>query len=189
MTNCPVPLVAAAFVLGAVGSSATAATPPDGGTVSIEAKTVDGTPDMPLATFVEGASEALAAKGFTILQDSGHAAYVAELTLSRVDSGAGTAKVATSGAAMTPGILGGAVGTGVNIPLGTGKSRVVPLQRTRMELRMHKRGEGAILWQATAVTVRAGGTEAGADARVASDLSQALLRSYPIQPDGVVGVP
>jgi hypothetical protein len=45
------------------------------------------------------------------------------------------------------------------------------------------------VWDGTAVTVRAAGTRTGADAPVAAALSEAVLRSYPAQPEDVVGVP
>ena len=63
---------------------------------------------------------------FTILEDPGHAAYVAELILSRAEVGTGSAKVSSGGAAVTPGGAYGSVGAGVIIPLPTGKSRLVP---------------------------------------------------------------
>ena len=88
-----------------------------------------------------------------------------------------------------PGGAGGSVGAGVIIPLPTGKSRLVPLQRVQLELRIRRRGEESIIWHGAAVTVRAAGTKKGADEVVAADLSNTLLRSYPVQPEDVVGVP
>ena len=171
------------------GGAASAADPPAGGTISIEPKTADGVYDPSVRSFVGAASEVLASKGFTILEDSGHAAYVAELILSRVEVGTGTAKASAGHSEAFPGGAGNSVGAGVVIPLPTGKSRIVPLQRVRLELRMRKRGENGIVWDGAAVTVRAAGTKKGADEVVASDLSEALLRSYPAQPEEVVGVP
>ncbi len=183
-------IVAAAAALASIwGAAPTAAAPPDGGTISIEPRTVDGDYDPALASFVTAATEALAAKGFTILEDPGHAAYVAELTLSRTEVGTGLAKVPADRAAAVPGGAAGSVGAGVVIPLPTGKSTLVPLQRTRLELRIRKRGEPGIVWDGAAATVRAAGTRKGTDDAVATDLSTALLRSYPAEPDGVVGVP
>jgi hypothetical protein len=170
------------------GGSLSAASPPGGGTISIETRTADGDPDSSMPSFVNAAGEALGAKGFTILQDPGHAAYVAELTLSRVDVGTGSAKAAVGSSAVAPS-TSGSVGGGITIPLSTGKSRLVPLQRIRLEMRIHKRGEEAAIWDGAAVTVRAAGTRKGADERVASDLSEAVLRSYPARLGGVVGVP
>ncbi len=171
------------------GGAVSAADPPAGGTISIEPKTADGEYDSSVRTFVGAASEALASKGFTILEDAGHAAYVAELVLSRVEVGTGTAKASAGHSDASPGGPGSSVGAGVVIPLPTGKSRIVPLQRIRLDLHIRKRGESGIVWDGAAVTVRAAGTKKGADETVASDLSEALLRSYPAQPEGVVGVP
>jgi hypothetical protein len=177
------------MALAAIGGAAIAAAPPpDGGTISIETRSAQGSPGTPPAPFVEAISEALAAKGFTILQDTGHAAYAAELTLSRSEAGTGSAKVPSGGAAVMPGAIAGA-GAGVIVPFGTGQSKLVALQRIQIEMRIRKRGEDAIIWQGAAVTVRAAGTPKGEDAVVASDLGQALLRSYPAQPVSVVSVP
>ena len=182
-------VVAGAMVLASIwGGSLSATTPPDGGTISIEARTADGDPDPSLPAFVNAAGEALFAKGFTILQDHGHAAYVAELTLSRVDVGIGSAKVVAGSSSVAPSVSG-SVGGGITVPLSTGKSRLVALQRIRLEMRIRKRGEEGFLWDGAAVTVRAAGTKKGADDRVASDLSEAVFRSYPARPAGLVGVP
>ena len=190
MKRRPVPMVAAAMALVPIwGGSLSAAAPPSGGTISIEPRNVGGDYDASTPVFVNAAGEALAAKGFTILEDPGHAAYVAELILSRAEVGTGSAKVSTGGAAVTPGGAYGSVGAGVIIALPTGKSRLVPLQRTRLELRIRKRGEEAVVWDGAAVTVRAAGTRKGADEVVASNLSEAVLRSYPAEPANVIGVP
>jgi len=182
-------ILAAAMALMPTWGSVLAAAPPSGGTISIEPKTANGDYDASLPVFVNAASDALAARGFTMLEDAGHAAYVAELTLSRVEVGTGTARASTGRADVAPGGAGGSVGAGIVIPLPTGKSRLVALQRIRLELRIRKRGEDGIVWDGAAVTVRAADTKKGADEVVASDLSQALLRGYPAQPEDVVGVP
>ncbi|MEN2788729.1 hypothetical protein ABC974_03755 [Sphingomonas oligophenolica] len=141
-----------------------------------------------MPSFVIAAGEALGAKGFTILGGSGHAAYVAELTLTRVDVGTGSAKAAVGSSSVAPS-TSGSVGGGVTIPLSTGKSRLVPLQRIRLEMRIRRRGEEGAVWDGVAVTVRGAGTRKGADDMVASDLSQAVLRNYPANIEGVVSVP
>jgi hypothetical protein len=84
---------------------------------------------------------------------------------------------------------GPSVGAGVVIPFSTGASALVPLVRTRLELRIRKRGADGVVWDGAAVTVRAAGTKKGADEPVAVDLSEALLRGYPTEPEGVIGVP
>ena len=170
------------------GGSLLAAAPPSSGTISIEPRTVDGDHDSSMPSFVIAAGEALGAKGFTILQGPGHAAYVAELTLSRVDVGTGSAKAAVGSSSVAPS-TSGSVGGGISVPLSTGKSRLVPLQRIRLQLRIRKRGEEGTVWDGAAVTVRAAGTRKGADDRVASDLSEAILRNYPARPEAVVSVP
>jgi len=165
------------------------AAPPAAGTISVEVKPADAELAPSVQAFVNAADEALAAKGFTILEQPGHAAFEAELSLSRERVGTGSAKVPAERAVVTPGDSPDRVGAGIRIPLRTGKSQLVPLERTRLEFRIRKRGEEAVMWQGTAVTVRAGGTQKGEDEVVASDLAEAILRGYPAQPQEVIGVP
>ncbi len=113
MNNSTPSIVAAAMVLaGMWGGSLSATSPPGGGTISIEARADD--PDASMRPFVVAAGEALGAKGFTILPEPGHAAYVAELTLMRVDLGTSTAKALTgSKSSITPGAVPGLRGPAV----------------------------------------------------------------------------
>ena len=189
MNRRPVSIVSAATLLAATwGAALWAASPPAGGTISVESKAVNGDQDPSMPSFVSAAGEALGAKGFTILQDPGHAAYVAELILSRVDVGTGSAKAGVGSSTVAPS-TSGSVGGGITVPLSTGKSRLVALQRIRLEIRIRKRGEQSAVWTGAAITVRAAGTRKGADEKVASDLSEAVLRSYPATIGGLVSVP
>ena len=181
-------MIAALTLALALPGSASAAEPPASGTVSIEPAAADPEVASSLPAFVTAIGDALEPKGFTVLEEPGHAAFVVELGLNRVEVGTGTAKVATTGSQVLPGASRGS-GVGVVIPLPTGKSALVPLQRTRLEIRIRKRGDNEVLWQGAAVTIRAAGTPKGQDEAVASALAQALLRSYPAQPEGVIGVP
>lgn len=178
-------LVALASILGA---GAAMAAPPDGGTISIEPKTGNGDYDSSMTVFVNAATEALSGKGFTILEDSGHAQYVAELVLDRADVGTGTAKVLPGKSSVSPGNAPG-VGAGVTIPLPSGNSRLVPIQRIQLTIHIHKRGDSSPVWNGAAVTVREIGTRRGANDVVATALSQAVLSAYPIEAEQVVGVP
>jgi len=180
---------ATGITLAALWGGSVSAVPPATGTISIEARDADAAfgPSMP--AFVNALSEAFATRGFTVIEQPGHAAYVVELDVSRVDVGTGTAKVPTDRSTVEPGGAPNAVGVGVRIPLATGKSTLVPLQRTRMEVRIKTRADQGLVWHGTAITVRAAGTRKGQDAVVAADLSAALLRAYPAQPEDVIGVP
>lgn len=179
---------AAAALAFAWGGALPAASPPTAGTVSIEAKASAAELGASIPAFVGAMGQAFEAKGFTVLE-AGHAALAAELSVSREDVGTGSAKVPVDRSVITPGGAPGAVGAGITVPLPTGKSALVPLQRTRLELRIRKRGEDNVLWQGAAITVRPAGARKGQDAVVASDLAEALLRAYPAQPEDVVGVP
>jgi hypothetical protein len=166
-----------------------AATPPTAGTISVEAKGgEDQLGASTMTTFANAVGQAFEAHNFVDLGDPGHAALVVEFSVSREDVGTGRAKGVTGGASAQGGAPN-AVGVGVRIPFGTGNSTVVPLQRTRLEVRLHKRGDDSILWQGAAVTVRGAGTKKGMDEAVATDLSEALLRFYPNQPPEAIGVP
>jgi hypothetical protein len=138
--------------------------------------------------FVEAVGDALTARGFTLLEEPGHAAFVVEIGVTRDQVGTASAKVPASQPQVLPG-ASPAVGFGVVVPFSTGKSTLVPLQRTRLDLRLRKRGEEGITWQGAAVTVRAARTKKGEDQAVAADLAQAILRAYPTAPEDVIGVP
>ena len=183
-------LAAAGILLAALtGPPALAApaTPPSGGTISVEPP-VDATVDRAPPAYSEAVREALGRKGFTILDDPGHSASVAELSLSRTDVGAGSAKVPSGRAAVAPGGFGG-VGAGVTVPLGAKRSQAVRLVRCQLHVAIRRRGDRTIVWRGAAVTVRAVGTEQGADAVVARTLSDAILAGYPAESRNVVSVP
>jgi hypothetical protein len=131
---------------------------------------------------VDAVSAALTAKSFTIFDDPAHAAYLAELTLSRTTVGTGLGKNPNRDSASL-------VGSGVAIPLPTGNSSVVTLQRTQLEIRIRHREDGNVVWDGTAVTVREGSAQTGSIRAVAADLSKALLGSYPVEPKDIIGVP
>lgn len=162
-----------------------AASLPMEGTMAVETKSIDGeqpaAPDM----FRDAAASALADKGFTLLDGSDHAAFTMELAISVTDVGTGDAKVATTGAKVLNGGVAGAVGSSVRIAVPSGKSRLVPLERTQLEMTLRKRGGTDVVWRGTAVTVRSAATRGN----IAPDLCNALLRQYPAQPEAVIGVP
>jgi hypothetical protein len=157
-----------------------AAPPPAGGTIAIEPRTADGEYDPTLPAYVDAAKEALTDRGFTVLDDDGHAAYALELVLGRSDVGTALANV--------PGQSRPVIGPGVIVPFSTGKSDIVPLRRIRLEMRLRRRGEPSVVWHAAAVTVRAAGSRKATEQN-AMDLSRALLRGYPAEPQGDIGVP
>lgn len=181
-------IVAAAACLAPLwGGAMAASAPTSGGTISVDFKTPADATGAAITSFREAANDALATKGFTILDDPGHAAYVAELTLTRIEVGTSTAKVPRGKPSASMG--GSSVGAGVTLPLSAGETTLVPLQRIRLDMRISKRGEDGVVWTGAAVTVRAAGTKKGADAVVAADLSRALLNSYPVTFGDVVPVP
>ena len=171
-------LIAATLTLAS--AAAVQATPAAGGTVAITAPpTSDGEPSATIS--IDAGSRAFGLRGFTILNDPAHAAYVAEVITTRTAVGTAVAQ----GRAGRP----LATGDGVNIPISKGKSVLMPLQRTRVEIHMRRRGEQTVLWHGAAVTVRStGATDGGAD-QVAFALSQAALSSYPTQTAGAISIP
>jgi hypothetical protein len=119
MHKRPVPIVAALLALAPIwGTPLSAAAPPAGGTISIEPKTADGDYDRSMPAFVSAAADALAAKGFTILEDAGHSAYVVELILSRVAVGTASAKTPAGKPSVGGGGPGPSVGVGGPCRLG-----------------------------------------------------------------------
>lgn len=175
-------IVACAMALASIWcGSLPAATPPTSGTLSIETGAVDPDLAASMPLFVEAVGEALTARSFTLLEEPGHAAFVVEIGVTRDQVGAASAKVSAGRAQILPGR--------VMIPLSTGKSTLVPLQRTRLDVRFRKRGEDSVTWQGAAITVRAARTAKGEDKVVAADLIQAILHAYPAQSGDVIGVP
>jgi hypothetical protein len=159
------------------------------GTISLEV--TQTAPELRSSTpgFVGAVGQALADKGFTVIDEPGHAGLVADLAVSRDQVGAVNAKVPRGGRATTSGGAPDAVGANMTFALPSAKNRVVPLQLTRLEVHIRKRGDAGILWQGTAITVRPAGTRKGEDAVVASDLIGAILHDYPAPPEGIISVP
>lgn len=174
-------------LIGALGLSPPlhAASPPSGGTVSVEAQPGEGGGALPSQIFVEAASQALAGKDFTLLEDPDHAAYIVELRYRQSEVGTGSGKTATQGPEVINGGISGGVGSRLSITMPSGKSRLVALERTELDLTWRKRGEQEPLWRGTAVTVRPAGDPAG----VAAALCNALMRAYPAELETAIGVP
>lgn len=173
--------LAGGMLMAGPGALRAAGPPPGGGTVFVTAENASEADPTPTQTAVNAATAALGAKGFTFLEDPGHAAYVADVVVSRTDVGMGQEKVHAGAAAV--------MGTGVSVPFATGQSRLVPLERTEMDIRIRRRGEKETIWYGAAVTVRSAGAADGTPERVASVLSAAALRLYPRQSAETVGVP
>ncbi|WP_298398748.1 hypothetical protein [Sphingobium sp.] len=178
-------LRSALFALIGLSLPAAAATPPNGGTVSVAAQPGEGAEALPPQLFVDAASQALAGKDFTLLEGADHAAYAVELRYRQSEVGTGSGKTASEGPKVINGGLTGGVGSRLSITMPSNKSQLVALERTELDMILRKRGEQEPLWRGTAVTVRPAGDPAG----VAAALSNALLRAYPVQPEGPIGVP
>ena len=173
-------LTSMALVL-ASGTLSAAGPPLNGGTVFVTAKNADEGDDTSMQMSFKAASKALALKGFTFLDDPDHAAYIADVVVRRVDVGTGQERVHAGSASM--------MGAGVNVPFSTGQSKLVPLQRTELEISIRKRGETNPVWHGAAVTVRIAGSREGDAENVVSTLSAAALQNYPRQASEAVGVP
>jgi len=188
MTRMRLSILGALVWLGAAstGNASPAATPPMSGTISVEIGAVEPNLTAASPSFVDAASHALAARGFTVIEGAGHARFVAVLTVTRMDVGTTTTKVPVERSSLA---TGGGVGVGASFSLSlpTGKTRSVPLQQTRLEVRIHERDAAADLWRGTAIAVRA--ADAGQEAKVASDLTETVLRIYPEQSESVASVP
>lgn len=171
-------LIAAA--LTASPTFAVQASPAIGGTVAITTPPVrNGDPSAAVSS--DAVAKAFGLRGFTILPDPAHAAYVAEVITTRTAVGTAVAQSPTGQPLAT--------GGGLSIPLSKGRSVLVALQRTRVEIRLRRRGEQAVLWHGAAVTVRSAGASDGGGDQVAFALSQAALSSYPTQTSVEISVP
>lgn len=182
-------LVACALGISPMAVAAAAA-PPMGGTMSVEARPADeiqngSTDNIRPENFRDAAVNALSQRGFTLLEGTGHAAYSMELIIRTSQVGSGDARVAPSSPSFISGGAAKAAGSIFKLPIPSGKSRLVPLERTQLDMVVRKRGETEAVWRGAAVTVRS----AGAPGDIASDLCGALLRAYPAQSDAVIGVP
>ncbi|HUD93815.1 hypothetical protein [Sphingobium sp.] len=177
-------LLAMAGVISAPTLSLAAA-PPVEGSISVEARVADGGQDAASDIFRDAAAGALSSRGFTLLDGAGHAAYRMELIIRVSEVGTGSARVAPTSPDVMTGGVAGAVGSVLKVPVPSRKSRLVALERTQLDMILRKRGEEEVVWRGTAVTVRPAETQA----KVASDLCNALLRAYPSQSDETIGVP
>ncbi|WP_156347957.1 hypothetical protein [Sphingomonas sp. Leaf231] len=164
------------------GAQANPPSPPQGGgTVAVISPT-DADHDEGWSRISrEAALMVLGDKGFTLLDDRDHAAYVAEVITTRSQVGTSVAKARGE----TPVVAGASV----SIPIARRKSVLVPMQRTMIEIRLRKRGGATAFWQGSAVTVRAGKTSGALAERLAFELSQAALSSYPGTTAGTISIP
>ena len=176
------------IMVAAAGMLCVAAAPPTGGTITVEP--VSMRPEAPAGApgVAERLREALGERGFTILPGPGHSAFVAEVSLDRTAVGTGSAKVPSGRAAVVPGLLGGAAGGGVTVPLSGGRERAVQLVRFELSLDIRERKSGAIVWHGVAVTVRPRDPSNG-DAAAVADLCRTVLQSYPHEAPGPVTIP
>lgn len=105
--------VFAAISLSVLAVPASAA-PPTEGTISVAMAGAEEGDDAAADQFRTAAAQALATKGFTLLEGAGHAAYRMELSVHVSDAGTGMAKVAPTKPGLLNGMMG-AVGSGVKI--------------------------------------------------------------------------
>lgn len=181
MAQGTIRMLASGAALMAAATHASAATPPSGGTIAITSPDEADPDDAFDRQAREAATARLGDRGFTILNDRDHAAYVAEVITSRSDVGTSVTRARRD----APAVLG----SGVNIPLASGKSSFVAMQRTTVEIRIRKRGSPAVLWHGSAVTVRPGPQSAAKSQSLAAELSQAALTSYPVMTGTAISIP
>ena len=156
------------------------APPVVGGTIAIMSARV-GDSDSPALISTDAVAKAFANKGFTILNDPTHAAYSAEVVTTRTAVGTSVAATRSERPLATSG--------GVNIPISSGKSTLVPMWRTQIDIRVRRRGEQSVVWHGSAVTVRSSGARDGDADQVAFALGQAALSAYPIQTTAAISIP
>lgn len=179
-------MIAAALLAGALCLSGgpVEAAPPETGTVSVVVKGVGD--EAYSAAFRDAAGRALSDKGFTVLDDPGHSAFVVDLTVAISEVGTGTGQVSQDDDPhVINGGVPGAVGSTLRIAVPTAKTRIVALERTQAEMVVRKRSGGEAVWRGAAVTVRPESRRTS----IAPDLCAALLRAYPAESESMIGVP
>lgn len=181
MARGTIRMLASGAALMAAAAHASAATPPSGGTIAITSPDGGDPEDAFDRRAREATTASLGDRGFTILNDRDHAAYVAEVITSRSDVGTSVTRARRD----APAVLG----SGVNIPLASGKSSFVAMRRTTIEIRIRKRGSPAVLWHGSAVTVRPGEPSGPRAERLAAELSQAALSAYPVVAETAISIP
>lgn len=171
-----------AILIGTLASAAgMSASAPRGGTIAISAQPQTDPGDRLTASVAQMVSTTLGTKGFTLLGDPDHAAYLAEVSVERTDIGTSVATAATGRALAT--------GGGVSIPLSRGSTVLAPLQRITVQVSIRRRGDQTVLWHGAAMTVRPGRIQGGGADDLSSSLSQAALSSYPVQAPGTISIP
>jgi hypothetical protein len=160
---------------------ATAAPAPRGGTIAVMPPAAIDPGDRVTATVIREVATALGTKGFTLLGDPAHAAYIADVSVERTDIGTSTMTRGAGRALPT--------GAGVSIPLSSRGSVLVPLQRITVQVRIRRRGDQAVLWHGGAVSVRSGGMDGRGTGELSSSLSQAAMSSYPAQAMEMISIP
>lgn len=166
-----------------------AATPLEPGTISIETSFIRPAQGYSVDAFSTALGDALASRNYTVLEGHGHARMVAELLLTQTEIGTANTRVALAGKPLFAGRGVAGVGGNITVPLQSGKTKLVPILQTRLEIRIKKLGADAVLWSGNALTVRPSNAENGQEKVVATDLVQAIFRAYPAQPEGVIAVP
>lgn len=158
-----------------------ASAPRIGGTIAVTAAGGSDRTDPLKQISIEAVTVTLGNKGFTILDDPDHAAFIAEVVTTRTEVGTSLIKGRTSPTVVT--------GMAVTIPTSRGKSVVVPLQRTELEIRVRRRGERLPFWHGAAVTVRSAGVRGATAEQLATTLSQAALGPYPVTAAAAISIP
>lgn len=130
-------------------------------------------------------SETLGERGFTILDDPAHAAMVAQVSVTRDDVGTAIGTSPRQPSSVSSG--------GVTVPLSGGGAALATMQRTTIDIRIRRRGDGngdgRISWHGAAVTVRPAPRDAAAADRLALALSRAALSTYPRSVEAPIGIP
>jgi hypothetical protein len=171
----------AILALAAVADEAAPAAPRSGGTIAVRTIEEGGDDDPLKQISLDAVTAALGMKGFTILDDPDHAANIAEVVIKRTEVGSSLAR-----GRVAPPIV---TGMAVTIPTSRGKSVVVPMQRTELEIRVRRRGEQQPFWEGAAVTVRSADARNASAEQLATMLSQAAIGPYPSVVTSAISVP
>lgn len=162
-------------------------TPIAKGSIYIEPKDTSKVNDLEFRSYVATVAQELATIGFTPVPTLATAEYIGTLSYGQSLQAVTHRAPVSVGFGMGGGSYGsnggGAIGTGVNVPIGGGTG---VMSVNQLALQIKRKSEQTVIWEGTAVGQTSGGS---ADATLGSALpalAKALLRDFPGAPGSTV---
>ena len=167
----------AALLLGSPDAASALALP---GTVTVVMANPDATDSGGDRSFADAVGQALGEASFTLMPQTGHSRYIAEVSVAHEGKGVVATKAPTDKASAAIGSWGPAV----SVPLGSKKTQLHDLVMTSLTVRLVEVAGRRPVWTGSAVTVRPDGSP-GTPLR----LARAVVSAYPHALTAPVSVP